>query len=60
MPWPEVWAWLGGRLTVVGRGLALFGIALSGLVMLAALAGVIGFLPALDGCIRSVSIMEAW
>jgi signal transduction histidine kinase len=47
VPWPEVWAWLGGRLTVVGRGLALFGIALSGLVMLAALAGVIGFPPVL-------------
>jgi signal transduction histidine kinase len=47
VPWPEVWAWLGGRLAVVGRGLALFGLAASGLVMLAALAAVVGLPPAL-------------
>ncbi len=47
VPWPEVWAWLGGRLTVAGRGLALFGLAVSGLVPLAVLATAAGLPPTL-------------
>ncbi|MGH3189840.1 MAG: histidine kinase [Streptosporangiaceae bacterium] len=45
VPWPEVWAWLGGRLAVVGRGLALFGLAVFGQVLLAALGAVLTLLP---------------
>ena len=39
IPWPELWDWLGGRLAAVGRGLLLFWLALTGLVLLGALAG---------------------
>ena len=41
IPWPVLRDWLGGRLAVVGRGLALFGLALTGLVLLLALAGIL-------------------
>ena len=47
IPWPALWDWLGGRLAVVGRGLALFGLALTGLVLLLALAGILALPPAL-------------
>src|SRR5579863_4017621 len=39
--WPEVWAWAGDRLTVAGRGVVLFGLALAGLVQLGLLFGVL-------------------
>jgi signal transduction histidine kinase len=45
IPWSELWSWLGGRLAVAGRGLALFVLALFGLVQLAALAAVLTLLP---------------
>ena len=47
IPWPVLRDWLGGRLAVVGRGLALFGLALTGLVLLLALAGILALPPAL-------------
>ena len=47
IPWPALRDWLGGRLAVVGRGLALFGLALTGLVLLLALAGILALPPAL-------------
>ena len=47
IPWPALWDWLGGRLAVVGRGLALFGLALTGLVLLLTLAGILALPPAL-------------
>jgi signal transduction histidine kinase len=37
--WPEIWAWAGGRLTVAGRGMLLFGLGLAGLIQLALLVG---------------------
>jgi signal transduction histidine kinase len=39
--------WPRGRLAVVGRGLLLFGLALAGLLLLAALAAVLGMFPVL-------------
>jgi len=39
--WPEVWAWAGDRLTVAGRGVVLFGLALAGLVQLGLLLGIL-------------------
>jgi signal transduction histidine kinase len=47
VPWAALWDWLGGRLAVVGRGLALFWLALAGLVLLAVLAAVLAGPPAL-------------
>jgi hypothetical protein len=37
----ELWEWVRGRLIVTGRGLLLFGLALTGLSLLAALAGLL-------------------
>ncbi len=37
----ELWDWLRGRLIVVGHGLLLFGLALTGLVLVAGLAGLL-------------------
>jgi signal transduction histidine kinase len=37
----ELWDWVRGRLIVIGRGLLLFGLALTGLSLLAALAGLL-------------------
>jgi signal transduction histidine kinase len=45
--WPALWDWLGGRLAVAGRGLLLFWLALTGLVLLVALAAVLALPPAL-------------
>jgi signal transduction histidine kinase len=45
----ELWDWVRGRLIVVGRGLLLFGLALTGAALLAALAGL------LVGIVRLVS-----
>ncbi len=45
--WPEVRAWVGGRLAVAGRGLLLFGLALAGLIQLALLAGALVGVPVL-------------
>jgi signal transduction histidine kinase len=44
-PLAEILKWMGGRLAVAGRGLLLSGLALYGLVMLAALAAVLTLLP---------------
>ena len=44
--WPVLRDWLGGRLAAVGRGLLLFWLALTGLVLLGALAGILAFPPA--------------
>jgi len=45
VPLAALWDWLSGRLAFVGRGLLLWGLALAGLVMLAALATVLALLP---------------
>ena len=37
----EAWGWVRGRLIVAGRGLLLFGLALTGLVLVAGLAGLL-------------------
>jgi signal transduction histidine kinase len=45
VPLAQFLDWMYGRLIVVGRGLLLFGLALAGLVTLAALAAVLALLP---------------
>ncbi len=45
--WAELWDWTRGRLVVAGHGLLLFGLALAGLALLAALLTVLGLPPAL-------------